>query len=60
MTYLEKIFWPHDLAVVYPFSDQLPFWQIMGTALLIIFISVAVIVMVKRLPCLWWDGFGMQ
>jgi cytochrome c-type biogenesis protein CcmH/NrfG len=51
VTYLEKTFWPHDLAVVYPFSDQLPFWQVMGAALLIIFISVAVIVMVKRLPC---------
>jgi tetratricopeptide (TPR) repeat protein len=53
VTYLEKTFWPHDLAVFYPFTDQLPLWQVLGTALLIIVISVAVIVMVKRLPCLF-------
>ena len=53
MTYLEKTFWPHNLAVVYPFSEQLPVWQVMGAALLIIFISAAVIATVKRLPYLF-------
>jgi hypothetical protein len=53
VTYLEKTFWPHNLAVVYPFSDQLPVWQVMGTTLLIIVISAAVIVTVKRLPYLF-------
>ncbi|PKN06089.1 MAG: hypothetical protein CVU72_06255, partial [Deltaproteobacteria bacterium HGW-Deltaproteobacteria-7] len=28
MTYLEKAFWPHDLAVFYPFSYQLPAGQV--------------------------------
>jgi tetratricopeptide (TPR) repeat protein len=50
--YLEKTFWPYDLAVFYPFSDQLPLWQVLGAALLIIAISAAVILMAKRLPCL--------
>jgi tetratricopeptide (TPR) repeat protein len=53
VTYLEKTFWPHDLAVFYPFSDQLPVWQVLGAALLIIVISVAVIATVKRLPYLF-------
>ena len=53
VTYLEKTFWPHDLAVFYPFSDQLPVWQIFGAALLILVISTAVMVTVKRLPYLF-------
>jgi tetratricopeptide (TPR) repeat protein len=53
VTYLENTFWPHDLAFYYPFSVQLPTWQVFGSALLIIFISVFVIVMVKRMPYLF-------
>jgi predicted TPR repeat methyltransferase len=53
VTYLEKTFWPHDLAIFYPFSDQLPVWQILGATLLIIVISTAVIVTVKRMPYLF-------
>jgi Flp pilus assembly protein TadD, contains TPR repeats len=53
MTYLEKTFWPHDMAIFYPFPEQLPLWQVLGTTLLIIVISTAVIVMIKRLPCLF-------
>jgi len=52
VTYLEKTFWPHDLTVFYPFSNQLSFWQILGATLLIIVISAIVIIMVKRLPYL--------
>jgi tetratricopeptide (TPR) repeat protein len=52
-TYLEKIFWPHDLAVFYPFSDQFPVWQVLGAALLIFVISAVVITAVKRLPYLF-------
>jgi tetratricopeptide (TPR) repeat protein len=50
---MEKTFWPHDLAVFYPFSDQLPVWQVLGAALLIIVISAAVVAAVKRLPYLF-------
>jgi protein O-mannosyl-transferase len=53
VTYLAKIFWPHDLAVFYPFSEQLPIVQVWGAALLILAISVAVIITVKRLPYLF-------
>ena len=53
VVYLEKTFWPHDLAVFYPFVDPLPAWQVLGAASLIILISVAVILMVKRSPYLF-------
>jgi protein O-mannosyl-transferase len=53
VTYLEKTFWPHDMAIFYPFSDQIFLWQVLGASLLILVISVAVIVMMKRLPYLF-------
>jgi protein O-mannosyl-transferase len=53
VTYLEKTFLPHDLAVFYPFNAQIPIWQVLGTSLLIIIISMIVIVMIKRLPYLF-------
>jgi len=53
VTYLEKTFWPHDLAVFYPFSDKLPLWQVFGATLLILVISSAAIVAAKRLPYLF-------
>jgi hypothetical protein len=61
VTYLEKTFWPHDMAIFYPFSDQIPLWQVMGASLLILVISVAVIVMIKRLPYLFvgWMWFSI-
>jgi Tfp pilus assembly protein PilF len=53
VTYLEKIFWPYDMAVFYPFSDKLPVWQVLGAILIIFIISFVVILMVKRLPYLF-------
>jgi tetratricopeptide (TPR) repeat protein len=50
LTYLEKILWPFDLAVLYPLPEQFSIWQVMSSVLVIIFISVAVISMMKRLP----------
>lgn len=52
MNYLVKTFWPYDLAVFYPFSDQLPLWQVFGSFLLIMVISMAVIIAAKRMPYL--------
>jgi Tfp pilus assembly protein PilF/branched-subunit amino acid transport protein AzlD len=53
ITYMEETFWPHDLAVFYPFSDKLPLWQVLGSAILIIIISIALIVKRKRFPYLF-------
>jgi protein O-mannosyl-transferase len=53
ITYLRKMFWPNDLALCYPFSEQIPVWQVLGAALLIAIISVATIAAVRRLPYLF-------
>jgi hypothetical protein len=53
MTYLEKTFWPHDMAVFYPFPAQIPAWQVLFASLVILFISAVVIATVKRLPYLF-------
>ena len=61
VTYLEKTFWPHDLAVLYPFPSQIPIWPVVGDTILIIVISAVVIAMMKRLPCLFvgWLWFAI-
>ncbi|MGP8154636.1 MAG: tetratricopeptide repeat protein, partial [Smithella sp.] len=53
MTYLEKTFVPNHMAVFYPFSFQLPAWQVWGSVFLILFISVVVIISMRRLPYLF-------
>jgi len=53
VNYLKKTFWPNDLAVFYPFSEHVPTWQVLGATILIIAISIAVILMLKRLPYLF-------
>ncbi|HNY51035.1 MAG TPA: tetratricopeptide repeat protein [Smithella sp.] len=53
VTYLGKIFWPHDLAFCHPSSITITLWPIWCYAILIIFISVAVIVLIKRMPYLF-------
>ena len=55
--YLEKTFWPSDLAVFYPFPTQIPIWQVIGASMLIVMISAVTIVTVKKLQYLfvgWW------
>ena len=61
MTYLEKAFMPRDLAFFYPFSTKLPLWQVSGDVLLILVISAAVIMNVKRWPYLFvgWFWYGI-
>jgi protein O-mannosyl-transferase len=61
VSYLEKTFFPHDMAIYYPFSTQIPAWQIIESFTLIMIISVAVIVTAKRLPYLFvgWLWFAI-
>ena len=61
VTYLGKTFWPHNMSIFYPFPDQIPLWQVLGASLLILVVSVAVIVMMKRLPYLFtgWMWFAI-
>ena len=61
VTYLGKTVWPYDMAIFYPFPDQIPLWQVLGASLLILVSTVAVIVMIKRLPYLFtgWMWFSI-
>jgi protein O-mannosyl-transferase len=57
VTYLQKIFWPHDLVVFYPFPQQIPAWHVLGALVLIIAVSVTVIINIKRFPYLFAGWF---
>jgi protein O-mannosyl-transferase len=57
VNYLGKIFWPFDLAFVYPFPNQIPLWQIAGSTFLIIAVSIASILLRKNLPYLFVGWF---
>lgn len=41
--YIYKTLWPHDLAVLYPIPAAIPLWQVIGSLLVLIIISVVVI-----------------
>jgi len=53
ITYLEKTFLPHNLAVFYPFPSQFTLWQTYGALLLIIIITLVFILLISRLPYLF-------
>ena len=60
IAYIGKMIWPSNLAVFYPHQLLLP-WQVLGSVLLLITITVAVFMMVKRSPYLatgwlWYLG----
>ena len=62
MVYIEKMFWPARLAVFYPHPlGGLPAWKVAGSALLLVFITAAVICKRKQRPYLvvgwlWYIG----
>jgi len=61
VVYLQKTFWPFNLAVFYPFPEALPAWQVLGAALILALTSVAVFAAAKRRPFLmvgwlWYVG----
>ena len=61
IAYIGKTIWPSNLAVLYPYPELLVPWQVFGSVLLLIFITLAVFWMVKRSPYLatgwlWYMG----
>ena len=59
--YIEKALWPKDLAVFYPYPGGWSFRQVAGAILLFGVITVTVIRLAKRFPCLtvgwlWFAG----
>jgi tetratricopeptide (TPR) repeat protein len=60
--YLEKIFWPSRLAVLYPYPGHWPVWQVAGAALLLAAITAGVIWRGRAQPYLavgWFWFLGM-
>ena len=51
--YLEKIFWPANLAVYYPYEMSLPLWKVMSAGLIITFLTVAVLYSLRKIPFLF-------
>jgi len=61
VTYIRKMIWPTNLAVYYPHPGLWISWQVLGSVLLLIVVTLAVIWMVRRLPYLavgwfWYTG----
>ncbi|MGD0277872.1 MAG: tetratricopeptide repeat protein [Smithella sp.] len=57
VTYLMKTFWPYDLAVLYPFTEQILLWQIAVSVLLIIIICTLINAKAKKFPHLFTGWF---
>jgi tetratricopeptide (TPR) repeat protein len=57
VTYLEKTFFPYDLAVFYPIPTYIPTWQAAAASFLIISISAAIILKARRHPYLFVGWF---
>lgn len=60
-SYLAKIFWPHNLAIFYPFPKALPMWQVAGCGVLMLAFSAFVLLKSRAKPYLatgwfWYLG----
>ena len=61
VSYIEKMIWPHHLAVFYPYPELLPIWKVAGAGLLLVFVSFLVILAARKRPYLvvgwfWYLG----
>jgi len=59
--YIAKMIWPHNLAVYYPHPGTIPGWQVAGSGLLLLCVSVMVIKAARNRPYLavgwlWYLG----
>ena len=50
LIYLEKIFWPQNLAVFYPFPDHISLFMFLAALLSLTVITIAVVVKIKSMP----------
>jgi len=61
LKYLEKLFWPHEMVVFYPYSSMIPWWQVIGAAFILIIVTALVLRAVFKYPkylvgWLWFLG----
>jgi len=52
ISYMGKMIWPHNLAIIYPFPDTVPIWKTVSAGLFLILVSFFVIKAVKQKPYL--------
>jgi tetratricopeptide (TPR) repeat protein len=57
VAYLEKTFWPVNLAVFYPYEFSLPLWKILIPGIILIMITSAALYYFKKLPFLFVGWF---
>lgn len=57
VAYLGKIFWPVDLAVLYPYDFSLPVWRVIISGIILMSITLAVIYYIRKLPFLFVGWF---
>jgi len=50
VVYLERTFWPRDMAIFYPFPAQIPLWQILLCSFIIVAVSATAVITIKRHP----------
>jgi len=57
MAHLAKTFWPRDPAAAFSFANQPQVWQVSVAVCIILLVSFAVVLMMKRLPYLFVGWF---
>ncbi|MDR3579630.1 MAG: tetratricopeptide repeat protein [Oryzomonas sp.] len=57
MRYIGKTLYPHDLALLYPLQPSFPLWQVAGSSLALIAISLAAVGFRRRCPYLAFGWF---
>jgi tetratricopeptide (TPR) repeat protein len=50
--YLWKLIWPARLAIFYPFPDTIPLWQVLGSTLVLVGVSIPVLTNARKYPFL--------
>jgi Tfp pilus assembly protein PilF len=50
VSYIGKIVWPYKLAVLYPYPEAMPFWEVTGACLVLVFISLLSIGLIRKSP----------
>jgi protein O-mannosyl-transferase len=57
LKYAFKTFWPHPLAVYYPFPDEIPLWHVIGAGSILSIITIMSLVKIKRAPWMFVGWF---
>jgi hypothetical protein len=57
-SYLLKTVWPFPLAAYYPHPVEIPLGPVLGSALLLVVLSIGVVRLRRGHPICWWGGAG--